>query len=101
VVQVDNTKPAWHVRATNVREYNGSLRWSLEAWQGNEVVAVTADSSTGGRSIDVQSETYMDSTLDAAVRWHVADTIAQHEVLQQLDAIHGKRYGRSDRLRVA
>jgi hypothetical protein len=98
---MSNSTNSWHVRATNVGEYNGALRWTLEAWSGDQVVAVTADSSTGGRSIDVQSESYIDATLDAAVRWHVADTIAQREVLQQLDAIHGRRYGRSDRLRVA
>jgi hypothetical protein len=65
------------------------------------VTTVTADSTTAGAVIAVQSESHVDTTLDAEVRWHVADAVARHTVMQQLDTIGGQRHGRSDRLRVA
>jgi hypothetical protein len=104
---MDSTKaaPAWRVRPTEVREWNHGLRWSLEAQRDHVTTIVVADSTRDGSLIDLQSGNYAgtsgDAELDVEVCWLIAATVSQHTVSQQLDAIHGKRYGRSDRLRVA
>jgi hypothetical protein len=97
---MQSSKP-WRVRPTDVREFNGSLRWSLHAQNGDEVTTITADSTEAGSVFALQSETHIDSSLGDEVRWVVSEAIGQHEVLRQLNSITGRRYGRSDRLRVA
>jgi hypothetical protein len=98
-----NSANTWRVRAIGVQEFNHSLRWEVEAWNDQVTTIITADSTRGGNLIDIQSENYVgttgDSTLDVEARTVIADTVAQHTVMRQLDAISGKRLGRSDRLR--
>jgi hypothetical protein len=103
VVQVENTKPGepWHCRAVAVREHNGSLRWDVEATRDGEVIAVTADTSTAGSSIDLQSEDAITPELDHAVRRHIGDIVAMRDILRQLPRTTEGPLHRSDRLRVA
>jgi hypothetical protein len=93
------------VHAIGVREFNRGLRWEVEARQDGKVTMITCDTTRDGTVTDLQSETHVgttgDATLDVEVHQYITDLIAQHTVLQQLEAINGKRWGRSDRLRFA
>jgi hypothetical protein len=93
-----NSSESWHCRAVAVRDHNGSLRWDVEATRDGEVIAVTADTSTAGSSIDLQSEDIITTELDHAVRTHVADVLALRSVLHSLPRIETTLH-RSDRLR--
>jgi hypothetical protein len=90
----------WHVRATSVREHNGSLRWTIEASCGCQVATVICDSTTDGRLLDLQSESHIDPELDRECRRHVGDVMALRSVLHSLPRIEVTRH-RSDRLRAA
>lgn len=95
---------SWRVRATEVRPWNGGLRWSLEAWRGDLSTTVTADTHRNGTVYDLQSGPYVgwtgDEELDREVCLHIGNLVAHRKVLRQLDAIERPR-SRSDRLRWA
>jgi hypothetical protein len=59
---------------------------------------VTADTSAEGHVIDLQCDGYAGTTgnveLDCEVREHIADVLALRTVLQSLDAIDRRRWGR-------
>jgi hypothetical protein len=94
-----NSAEPWRVRAVSVREFNFGLRWSLEARRRDgETIVVTADSSTKGTSIDVQSEHPISPELDSQVRETVGDVLAMRDVLRQLPRTE-QPLQRSDRLR--
>jgi hypothetical protein len=95
-----NSSESWHVRAVAVRDYNGSLRWDVEANRDGATTLVVADSTNHGSLIDLQSEDTITAELDHAVRTHVADVLALRSVLHSLPRVETTRH-RSDRLRVA
>jgi hypothetical protein len=89
---------SWRVRAVNVRECNRGLRWALEAERDGVTAAVTADTSGEGVLSDLQRDGYAgttgDAELDHEVRKHIADVFALRTVLQSLNAIDRRRWGR-------
>jgi hypothetical protein len=93
----------WQVHVTNVRRFNGGLRWTLAAATEDLETVVTADSTaSGGRLLYMQSDEYCgwtgDQALDDLVIEVVEKAVAGRAIHRQIDAIERPRE-RSDRLR--
>jgi hypothetical protein len=88
----------WRVRAVTVRGHNYGLRWTLEAATNDLTTTVTADTSHEGAVFDLQCDGYVgttgDAELDYEVRQHIADVLALRTVLQSLNSIDRRRWGR-------
>lgn len=83
------------MRITNVRPWNGGLRFTV-AITGGDVV--TVETTRGGSCVGLQSLHYIDTTgsaeLDEQVLEHVRDSVAQRRTHQRLDQLDGRRWGR-------
>jgi len=97
-----NPRRSWRVRITDVRPWDGGLRWTLEASSSDEPVTVYADTSRNGALYDLQAGPYVgwtgDKDLDHEVAQEVRKVSALRGVLKSLDSIDLTR-SRSDRLR--
>jgi hypothetical protein len=81
-----------------VRDFNHGLRWTVEASTNDQTTMVTADTSHEGAVFDLQADRYVgttgDAELDYEVRQHIGDVLALRTVLQSLNAIDRRRWGR-------
>jgi hypothetical protein len=88
----------WRVRAVTVRDFNCGLRWTLDASTNDLTTTITADTSHDGDVVDLQRDDYVGTTgdveLDREVRERIADLLALRTVLQSLNAIDRRRWGR-------
>ncbi len=92
----------WRACATAVREHDGGLRWTLDAWTSDLETVVTVDTTRSGHVFDVQSDGYVgtsgDDELDYECRRHIDELLAIRRVLLALDRIERPLH-RSDRVR--
>jgi hypothetical protein len=82
------------IRTTNVRSWNGCLRWTLVAGG----LVITADTTGEGTVLGIQTLERLagtgDRVLDDQIREHILSSLAQRRVHQRLDQLDGRRWGR-------